>query len=174
MKHYTIGDLQCRILAQVLGPTNGTRQFIVSTYLEKVAKDLLENLHYDMLSFMSEEAGRQIIPNYDEKVVEAAENPVWEPNWFEENIVPIQKPSPPTETRAVKRQKANPPTTYSGAAQSNGQRGKEQRQSATHPSTNAIKTTLEAEKIALLEQQVAELQTKQIDLLEYIKEVKHT
>jgi hypothetical protein len=174
MSHYTIGNPPSQILAQVLGPTNGIRQFIVSTYLEKVAKDLLQNLHYDMLSYMSDEAGRQIIPNYEDKVLEAAENPVWEPNWFEENIVPIQKTSPPAETRAVKRQKANPPTTYSAATKEATATENKQGPTTSNHTMPSMISAADAEKMAFLEQQVVELQTKQVDLLEYIKEVKTT
>jgi hypothetical protein len=171
MKHYTIGDPPCQIIAQVLGPTNGTRQFIVSSYLEKVAKDLLQNLQYDMLSYMTEESGRAIIPNYEDKVMEAAENPIWEPNWFEEHIVPISQPTPAMENRATKRQKANPPKTYTNTITKN--EAKQSTNDALTFCTSSSSIIAEA-KIATLEKLVAELQTQQVDLLDYIQGVKQT
>jgi hypothetical protein len=170
MKHYTIGTPPCQIISQVMGPIQGTRLFIVPASLDKVAKDLLESLQHDMLSYLSEEAGRLVIPNYDEKVLNAADNPIWEPNWFEEHIIPITKTQPQEEGRAVKRQKSEATTQESSTitvtplkTTTGGNNG-----------TNRLVPTQSAEaaKIVMLEQKIESLQTQQMDLLNYITDVK--
>jgi hypothetical protein len=173
MKHYTIGTPPCQIISQAMGPFQGTRLFIVPAALDKVAKDLLQSLHYDMLSYMTEESGRLIIPNYDEKVEEAAENPVWEPNWFEEHIAPMAKPTPMENGRAVKRQKSDTMDQESRITHKPSQPMTKSMGTMDKPPYVQAAGT-ESEKIARLQKQIETLQTQQMDLLSYITEVKQT
>jgi hypothetical protein len=117
-----------------------------------------------MLSYMMEEAGNLIIPNYDDKAVEASHDPFWEPNWFEEHIVPLAQNPPQNEERAVKRQKSEISKVESIANKVTQTQKWATGMTTTHVQ-DTQKSATESAKIAMLEQKIELLQTQQNDIL---------
>jgi hypothetical protein len=67
-----------------MGPFLGIHQFIIAATKWSAGIQLIEQLQYDMLRFMSPEAGRAILADYNGMVRKAIVSPYWSLTWYEE------------------------------------------------------------------------------------------
>jgi hypothetical protein len=89
--NYTIEGAENPIFLAVMGPFLGTRLFLTSAKLESDGKRLTEQLHTDMTRFMTAEAGKSILIDYDKAAKNAKSTPPWAPTWFEKQIIKTQQ-----------------------------------------------------------------------------------
>jgi hypothetical protein len=84
--NYIIEDKENPVFIAAMGPFMGRRLFLTTAKLESAVKRLLEYVKPDMLWYMTGEAGKSILPDYNDHARRASTK-IWKQTWFEKQIV---------------------------------------------------------------------------------------
>jgi hypothetical protein len=170
--HYIIEDNENPVFLAAMGPFLGRRLFLTTSKLESAGKRLLDYVKSDMLRYMTTEAGRNILPDYNEHARKAPTT-VWKPTWFEKQIVARAKQAETTEEKPQgKRKKIQMENSPTKPKQDLIDTYHKRAQQATKVLSEAAMTN-EEKRMLKLEQFVASLQEDNVELNQTIGEMKN-